>query len=117
MLEDRILAWQLKKGKRAALCRIYEKYHDYLLTVATALLQDVSTAEDVVHDSFMKLSQSAHLLNAKHSLKWYMVACVSNRARDELRSKRRKSKRLDESVSLPSKNIGPMSAAICNEEM
>ena len=61
MLEDKLLAWRFRKGSRAALRRIYEKYYDYLLTVATALLHDVNAAEDVVHDSFLKLSESAKI--------------------------------------------------------
>ncbi len=117
MLEDKLLAWRFKKGSRAALRRIYEKYYDYLLTVATALLHDVNAAEDVVHDSFLKLSESADLLNPRRSLKWYLVVCVSNRARDELRARRHKDVGLDEPLSLPSGACGPASAAIRNEEM
>ena len=117
MLEDKLLAWQFRKGSRAALCRIYEKYYDYLLTVATALLYDVNEAEDVVHDSFLKLSESAHLLNPRRSLKWYLVACVSNRARDKLRSRRREAVALDESMFLESGAYEPAVAAIRNEEM
>lgn len=117
MLEDKLLAWQFRKGSRAALRRIYEKYYDYLLTVATALLNDVNAAEDVVHDSFLKLSESAHLLNPRRSLKWYLVACVSNRARDKLRGRRRQVMALDETMSLESRTYEPASAAIRNEEM
>ena len=117
MLEDKILVWQFRKGSRAALRRIYEKYYDYLLTVATALLHDVNAAEDVVHDSFLKLSESAHLLNPKRSLKWYLVACVSNRARDVLRRRRHNTVSLDESLPLQSRTNEPVSAAIRNEEM
>jgi RNA polymerase sigma-70 factor (ECF subfamily) len=121
MLEDKLLARRFKKGSRAALRRIYEKYYDYLLTVATALLHDVNAAEDVVHDSFLKLSESAHLLNPRRSLKWYLVACVSNRARDKLRGKLRSRRHeaggLDEALSLPSGDCEPASAAIRNEEM
>jgi RNA polymerase sigma-70 factor (ECF subfamily) len=117
MLEDKLLAWRFKKGNSEALRRIYEKYYDYLLTVATALLHDFNEAEDVVHDSFLKLSESAHLLNPRRSLKWYLVACVSNRARDKIRSQRHKAVSLDESLSLPSGAHCPASAAICNEQM
>jgi RNA polymerase sigma-70 factor (ECF subfamily) len=117
MVEDKILAWRFKKGSRTALRRIYEKYYDYLLTVATALLHDVNAAEDVVHDSFLKLSESPHLLNPQRSLKWYLVACVSNRARDRLRLRRHKTVDLNESLPLPSGACGPASAAIRNEEM
>jgi len=117
MLEDKLLAWRFKKGSRAALRQIYEKYYDYLLTVATALLHDVNAAEDVVHDSFVKLSESAHRVNPRRSLKWYLVVCVSNRARDLLRGRRHKAVSLDETLSLTSGARGPVSDAICNEEM
>ena len=117
MLEDKLLAWQLRKGNLAALCRIYEKYYDYLLTVATALLNDVHAAEDVVHDSFLKLSESTRLVNPRHSLKWYLVACVSNRARDKIRGRRRKTMILDESLPLRSEASDPASIAIRNEQM
>ena len=117
MLEDKLLAWQFRKGSSAALRRIYEKYYDYLLTVATALLNDVNAAEDVVHDSFLKLSESAHLLNPRRNLKWYLVACVSNRARDKLRGRRRQAIALDESMILESRAYEPPLAAIRNEEM
>ena len=116
MLEDKILARRFKKGHRAAFRRIYEKYYDYLLTVATALLHDVNAAEDVVHDSFLKLSESAHLVNPRRSLKWYLVVCVSNRARDALRGRRDEAVDLDASLSLASGACGPASAAIRNEE-
>jgi RNA polymerase sigma-70 factor (ECF subfamily) len=116
-LEDTYLAWRFKRGSRAALRRIYEKYYAYLLTVATALVHDLNTAEDVVHDSFVKLSESRHLLNPRGRLKWYLVACVSNRARDEVRRRRNMAVGVDETLPLPSPTSGPASAAICNEEM
>ncbi len=58
MLEDRVLIWKFKCGSNEALCRIYRKYGDYLLALAAALLQDVNTAEDVVHDVFCKFIES-----------------------------------------------------------
>ena len=117
MFEDRLLIRRFKKGSRAALRSIYERHYDYLLTVAAALLHDIHAAEDVVHDSFVKLSESRHLLNPRGSLKWYLVTCVSNRARDRLRSRQYGTVGLDESLSLPDQACGPVSTAICNEEM
>ncbi len=37
MLEDRLLVWKLNRGSIEALSRIYEKYKDDLLRLATAL--------------------------------------------------------------------------------
>ena len=47
MIEDRLLIWKFKHGSSDALRRIYEKHRVYLLTLATALLNDVNTAEDI----------------------------------------------------------------------
>ncbi|MHC4085075.1 MAG: hypothetical protein ACYSWZ_09280 [Planctomycetota bacterium] len=50
MLEDKLLIWKFKRGSNEAICRIYQKYGDYLLALAAALLKDVNAAEDVLHD-------------------------------------------------------------------
>jgi len=51
MIEDELLKWRFKCGSQEALARIYNKYLDCLLTVATALLGDKHMAEDVVNFS------------------------------------------------------------------
>jgi len=53
MLQDKLLIWQFNRGRKEVLQRIYEKYKDDLVTLAVALLNDVSSAEDVVHDVFV----------------------------------------------------------------
>ena len=53
MLEDRILVWQCRNGREDALCRIYTKYKDFMLTLAKGMLIDQATAEDVVQDVFL----------------------------------------------------------------
>ena len=53
MVEDRLLIWKFKLGNRDALCRLYEKYKNDLLKLAVSLVNDVSTAEDVVQDVFV----------------------------------------------------------------
>ena len=52
MIEDRLLRWSFNRGDREVLRRIYEKYKDGLLTLATALTNDASLAEDAVHETF-----------------------------------------------------------------
>jgi hypothetical protein len=68
MLEDKLLIWKFKGGSSEALSRIYCKYGDYLLDLAAALLQDVNTAEDVVHDVFCKFIESREKLKLAGSL-------------------------------------------------
>ena len=117
MVEDRLLIWRFKCGSREALRRIYEKYAGFLLTLATALLNDVNAAEDVVHDVFVSFAQSGGTLKPEGSLKWYLAACVANRARDRLRQGRRQPAGLDDAVAACSNTAGPESSAMCNEEL
>lgn len=96
MLEDRLLSWRFKHGSQDALARIYEKYLRYLLTLATALLGDLSSAEDVVHDFFVWFAQSGDRLRLDGTLKGYLATCVANRARDVMRQRSRQSAALGE---------------------
>ncbi len=89
MLEDEILKRQFKKGSSQALQRIYEKYQDYLLTAAMSLLNEESLAEDVLHDVFVSFAQSSKNFSVRGSLKYYLLVCVVNRARDECRRRQR----------------------------
>ena len=96
MLEDRLLSWRLKHGSKDALARVYEKYFRHLLSLATALLGDVNSAEDVVHDFFVWFAQSTHRLRLDGSLKGFLATCVANRARDKIRQRRGQPVALDE---------------------
>ena len=117
MIEDRLLIYKFKRGSRSALQRIYIKYRGYLLTLATALLNDVNSAEDVVHDFFVSFAQSAESLRLDGSLKWYLATCVANRARDRIRAGKRQSVSFEYAESICSDAKAPESSAICNEEL
>ena len=82
MLEDKLLIRRFKQGSESAFNRIYEKYKNYLLTLATALLHDVSVAEDIVHDVFVTFAKSMEKFELTGSLKSYLAVCVINRARN-----------------------------------
>jgi RNA polymerase sigma-70 factor (ECF subfamily) len=82
MLEDKLLVWKFNRGRREALHSIYEKYKDDLVTLAAALLIDVSAAEDVVHDVFVGFISSAGRFRLTGSLKGYLSTCVANSARN-----------------------------------
>ncbi len=115
MIEDKLLKWKFKRGSRKALQKIYEKYESYLLTLATALLNDVNTAEDVVHDVFVSFAQSAEKLRLEGSLKAYLATCLVNRARNEMRVRKRRPGVMDD-VSPPSSDLnGPEFSAVSKE--
>jgi len=85
MLEDKLLVMKCKRGSKDAMRRIYEKYKDYLLTLARALLNEKAAAEDVVHDVFVCFAQSVDKFQLTGSLKGYLAACVRNLAIDTIR--------------------------------
>ncbi|MBN2287622.1 MAG: sigma-70 family RNA polymerase sigma factor [Tissierellales bacterium] len=116
MLEDKLLIWKFKRGSDGAIKRIYEKYYGYLVSVATALLNDINTAEDVVHDFFISFVQSAEKLKLDGSLKAYSATCVANLARDRIRKRQREPMSLDNNNLTESRTIEPGLLAIQDEE-
>ncbi|MHC4154441.1 MAG: RNA polymerase sigma factor [Planctomycetota bacterium] len=88
-IEDKLLIWKFRRGSGDALCRIYEKYKDNLLKIASGLLNDTAGAEDIVHDTFVFLAQSAQKLKLDGNLKSYLATCVANRVRNLNKAARR----------------------------
>lgn len=116
MLEDKILVFRFNRGSREALRRIYEKYKEDSLGLAVALLNDISSAEDVVHDVFVSFAQSVGTFNLTGSLKSYLLTCVANRARDRNRKRCRSDSTIEAAEEISSEAIGPERSAMCNEE-
>lgn len=81
-MKDKLLIWKFKCGSTDAFRRIYEKYKVFLLKLSTALINDKSTAEDVVHDVIVALAQSAKSIRLTGNLKSFLATCVANRARN-----------------------------------
>jgi RNA polymerase sigma-70 factor (ECF subfamily) len=116
MLEDQRLLWQLKRGDKEALRSIYEKYKDNMLTVATSLLHDTGSAEDVLHDVFVSFAMSVQKLKLRSSLRKYLITSVINRVRDRFRTKKHHIVELDEVGPIASDSESPERSAILSEE-
>jgi RNA polymerase sigma-70 factor (ECF subfamily) len=115
MIEDELLKLRFKAGSIDALQRIYEKYRDYLLTLAMALVNDGATAEDVVHDVFVSFAQSGGRFRLHGSLRAYLATCVVNRVRDRMRAKRYRAQTLDEETPLESEATPPDERLLSDE--
>lgn len=115
-VEDMLLILEFKQGSSKALQRIYEKYVAHLVTVAATLLNDVSSAEDIVHDFFVSFGQSADKLKVHGRLKAYLTTCVVNRVRDNMRKLRQESAKLDEAAYIRSNVESPELSAVNSEE-
>ncbi len=90
MIEDKLLIWRIKHGSSDALGRIYKKYKDFLLRLAFAMLNDRDTAEDIVHDCFVSIAQSADKLRLSGNFKSYLATSVVNRVRNANKAKLRR---------------------------
>jgi len=115
MIEDELLKLRFKAGSIDALQRIYEKYCNYLLTLAMALLNDAATAEDVVHDVFVAFAQSGSTFRVHGSLRAYLATSVVNRVRDRMRVRKRQSRMVDEMLSLES-DFDPPDGRLLSDE-
>lgn len=116
MLEDELLKLRFKLGSEEALRRIYEKYLNTMLSVAMAFLNDTQAAEDVVHDVFVSLARSVDSFSVTGDLKHYLATCVANKARDRLRSEKRRAVRLGADAGPEAEAGGPEERLICAEQ-
>jgi len=117
MLEDKLLVSKCRHGNKDAMCRIYEKYKDYLLTLAKGLLGEQTTAEDVVHDVFVSFARVARQFQLKGSLRAYLATCVINLARDKIRSRTRQAQVLDSMNPITLCSDNPAQSLIESEQL
>ena len=118
MIEDKLLIWKFKHGSSDALSRIYQKYKDNLLKVASGLLNDTAAAEDIVHDCFVSLAQSAEKLRINGNLKSYLATSAANRARNFKSAKqRRETAGLNDCSSVARDSKRPEQWIIANERL
>jgi RNA polymerase sigma factor (sigma-70 family) len=115
MLQDKLLVWKLRHGERDALRQIYQKYKTDLLALATALLNDRVTAEDVVHDVFVSFAEFAAKIQLRTNLKGYLLTSVANHVRN-LQLRRRNTPRLNELIVAGIASNGPDRLVMSAEE-
>jgi len=117
MLEDKLLVIKCRRGNKDAMCRIYAKYKDYLLTLAKGLLGKQTEAEDVVHDVFVSFARSVRQLNLTGSLRGYLATCVRNLALDKIRARTRQAQALDSINPVIRCSDNPAQSIIESEEL
>lgn len=117
MPSDRALVRKFKRGDPEALLAIYQRYRDYLLSVAMALVCDMDRAKDAVHDVFVSLAQKRRDFRFRGNLKACLAVSVVNRTRDMLRRQSvRAAAPLDPDAEVVSKAPAPEQTAILNEQ-
>jgi RNA polymerase sigma-70 factor (ECF subfamily) len=118
MIEDKLLILRFKQGRHEALRQIYDKYKVELLRLAVVLIGDANTAEDMIHDVFVKFARSANRIKLTGNLKNYLITSVINRVRNHLRdSKKHRETNLDGAELLASARRGPRQWAVLGEQL
>jgi len=118
MIEDKLLIFKFKQGRNGALRQIYDKYKIEMLKLAVVLTGDVNTAEDVVHDVFVRFAQSARRIGITGNLRNYLVTSVMNRVRNYLRdNNRHRQAGLEEADLIMSSERSPHQWAVLSERM
>lgn len=90
MLEDKLLIWKYRRGNVDALRQIYDKYKGHLLKLGIALTADISLAEDVVQDVFVRFAETRDRIGVRGNLKNYLITCLINRIRTLRRDRQRR---------------------------
>ena len=118
MFDNNSLIWKLRHGnKNEALWCIYTKYKDDLVTLACALLNDRSDAEDVIHDVFVSFIRSAGEFKFIN-LRAYLSTCVANNVRNRNKALRRhRTVPVDDTKPVSKENNNPDASVILSEEL
>jgi len=117
-MEDKLLIWKFKRGRREAVRRIYDKYHGHLLKLAIVLTSDPDTAEDIVQDVFTRFAQSANRFGLSGSLRSYLIASTLNGVRNHRRTNRRRHlQNLDKAENVPATTRRPDQWAVLSEHL
>jgi RNA polymerase sigma-70 factor (ECF subfamily) len=117
MLEDAKLRHGFNRGRKDVLPWIYEKYKHDLVSLAAALLQDKTAAEDVVHDVFVSLLEAERKLRISQTLKGYLATAVANKARTKNKTAANRQTTSAEQIGpLQDSSSSPDSSAIFGEQ-
>lgn len=94
MLRDLIktdleLVEEVKSGHRRAFSELVKRHQKGLLRMSLRFVKDLSTAEDVVQESFIKAYEKLHSFEGRSSFKSWLFQIAVNGARNRLRDTRR----------------------------
>lgn len=89
------LLWMLKAGDKKAFTEIYARYAKLLLKFTSHRLNNLSDAEDIIHDIFLQLWQSRESNSITNNLESYLFTVTRNKITDLYRKKLRQDEYLN----------------------
>lgn len=86
MKSDIELVEDVKAGNRRAFSELVQRHQRALLRLSLRFLRELSLAEDVVQESFIKAFEKIHLFEGRSSFKSWLFQIAVNTAKNRLRS-------------------------------
>ena len=84
--EDDDLVARLREGDRAAIEDAYVAHHAHVRGFARRLVGDATTAEDLVHDTFVALPRAIRRYRGDAPLRSFLIGIAVNNARRHIRA-------------------------------
>ncbi len=81
-LLEKVLISKLKAGDSDAFCNIFTAYYLDFVMFALRFTNDLSCAEDIVQETFVKLWEDREIVNPTVSLKSFLLKTVQNKSID-----------------------------------
>lgn len=67
---------RISQGDLSALTVIYEHFGKLLFAIAYSILRDRDSAEDILHDTFVRIAENAHMYKkGTHAVAWLVSVC------------------------------------------
>ena len=112
--EERILVERCRSGENAALRELYDRYAGRLLAVCLRYVADRATAEDLLHDAYLKIFGAVARFEWRGpgSLRAWMERIAVNAALEWLRSRKRLGTVAIEDVRIPLAEAEPAAEAV-----
>jgi RNA polymerase sigma-70 factor, ECF subfamily len=85
---DIYLFQKMKEGDEQAFNFIFTKHYPDLVNFAMVYLKEISEAEEIVQDVFLKLWEEREEIDIHSSLKAYLMNCIKNKCLDYFRHQR-----------------------------
>ena len=87
---DEQLIKEFQEGNKVAYEMLYNKYKDRIYNFVYRYVNDVPTAQDIAHDTFLKLYTHKHTYREIAKFSTWLYTIALNMSRTELRKKKRR---------------------------
>lgn len=99
--DEELMAKILKNSNEKAFEVLYERYHQKLIWFSKRLVGDEQQAEDIVHDTFIKIIDHVETFDARYKFSTWVYAIVRNASLSAIRKESNRQALLLENYQAP----------------